>query len=427
MHGFARSATPGDVPALRICVDDNDARGDHSFRYNDYLKDRDSFAPLFRAERLAGRRLRCGCGAPDGPEVGYRLLGNGRIILVRLPGTTADHADWCPLAVCAGHPSVSREARIAAIEEQSDGTFYVSLVDLLDPRAASDGSGEHRTKTRRGNARVTAQLLGLAEYLIWKKGLNKYNPNYVMNWAEFSKGLAAQAACGTVCLGGGPCRPLNEMMYVIPKYTSSKQGEINAAQSLFLSSFGQGQRFILCGEFRKLQSAGEDGFHLYFRHLNTPVSISKDVQERAERSFRIAHRAGRRHFDSKAYRALVIAVCEADPSGIKVCSIAWQLTSRNYILCDSQYEVRLADKIAAEARFAYKPLRRDLSYGVLPDFVLTDTLEPWPLEVLGIDDPNYDAHFGVKQTRYTEHWKAPWQWIAYRDSVIPDLPPRAHD
>lgn len=74
-----------------------------------------------------------------------------------------------------------------------------------------------------------------------------------------------------------------------------------------------------------------------------------------------------------------------------------------------------------------KPLRYDLSEGVLPDFILTDTNEGYsPLEVFGMNHDQYLERKEEKIQFYNEQYGEVgwWSWDATKQDTIPDLPPK---
>ena len=89
---------------------------------------------------------------------------------------------------------------------------------------------------------------------------------------------------------------------------------------------------------------------------------------------------------------------------------------------DSSHELRIAEKLITEKRSFIKPLRYDDEEMVLPDFILTDTRCNTPMEVWGLNTPEYIARKHEKRLIYNEGYEQWWEWNAIDQEDIPNFP-----
>ena len=113
----------------------------------------------------------------------------------------------------------------------------------------------------------------------------------------------------------------------------------------------------------------------------------------------------------------------------EVIDVALMVVSPRYIPLDSGYEAIIEAKLWAEKRAFIKPLRYDGEEDVFPDFLLTDVSgrDFVPLEVFGMNTPDYEARKAIKQAHYAKEYgdKRWWSWDATMNNAelsIPDFP-----
>jgi hypothetical protein len=96
---------------------------------------------------------------------------------------------------------------------------------------------------------------------------------------------------------------------------------------------------------------------------------------------------------------------------------------------DSSLEGVVETMLREQKRKFSKPLRFDADEQTLPDFWLNDLKDEYPMEVFGMNTPDYLQRKAAKIIHYqTEYSKRSgwWQWDAAEDPDarnIPQLPP----
>ena len=126
-------------------------------------------------------------------------------------------------------------------------------------------------------------------------------------------------------------------------------------------------------------------------------------------------------------RVIAVLVLERTKDGnLRVIDLAVQLCNKAFIPCDSSYEVAMANRLVAEGRRFYKPLRLMPGEEMLPDFVLTDTAVATAIEVYGME--LYDAYRlrkEQKQAIYAQRRMPCVEWVPPADLSCVRLPAAA--
>ncbi|WP_313385360.1 DUF1173 family protein [Pantoea sp.] len=114
-------------------------------------------------------------------------------------------------------------------------------------------------------------------------------------------------------------------------------------------------------------------------------------------------------------------------STCRVIDAALMTVSARFIPLDSSWEGVIEEKLWQEKRHFIKPLRYDGEADVFPDFLLKDVpgREIVPLEVFGMNTPDYLARKAVKLAHYREEYGEGnwWCWDAYTAGAANNIPP----
>lgn len=163
--------------------------------------------------------------------------------------------------------------------------------------------------------------------------------------------------------------------------------------------------------------------------------VTEDVWERCEKSFRRELAAWRRN------EGKIIVVAETEPPvksftvtdeksrpeiTANAIDIALMVVSPRFIPLDSSHEATIEKKLWEEERAFIKPLRYDSEEDTLPDFILTDTEseDTVPLEVFGMNTPEYIERKLHKQAQYAEKYGDDkwWSWDATMPDALNNIP-----
>jgi hypothetical protein len=109
-----------------------------------------------------------------------------------------------------------------------------------------------------------------------------------------------------------------------------------------------------------------------------------------------------------------------------VIDAALMTVSSRFIPLDSSWEGVIEEKLWQEKRQFIKPLRYDGEADVFPDFLLKDVpgREIVPLEVFGMNTPDYLERKAVKLEHYREEYGEGnwWSWDAHKADALSNIP-----
>ncbi|EMD1719222.1 MULTISPECIES: DUF1173 family protein [Providencia] len=285
---------------------------------------------------------------------------------------------------------------------------------------------------RTGNSKSSITLLGLAHYM-WEKGqINVWRPVFdkKRNFSWLASRLNKQAELIKI----GKTK-LSDVLLLNASPTGEQQ---DRNKERVISAKNNKQRLviisILHSDPKKALTQIESGKLLLSSPYGFPtLEISQDVFNQTKRSFE-------RELKHWKNGKKAIAIIQTEPpvnydrteKGMNVLArkaevISMQLmaVTDRFIPIDSSYEERLEEKLYAETRSFIKPLRYDLSHGVLPDFILTDTNDGYsPIEVFGMNNDQYLERKNEKIQFYNEQYGEVgwWSWDTTRQDSIPELP-----
>jgi hypothetical protein len=377
---------------------------------------------LERAKKRPGYAV-CGC-KPSSIATPLRLVVRryGKLFhLARWPDEGAKHdATTCPFFAKPGPIVESAGPAQDAIRNTPDGLnakLDISLSVRTVDRVQTSGES---TRTRTAGRR-SAPLLGFLQRIWGDAGLNQWSGGGQRNWGTCNAQVLAQLGEGK--LNG---RPMQEVLHVMRRYEEAQQTAIKTEFEEFLAriqtSAEASERGIVIAEIKSVDQS-KYSFVVKIRQTFESFFAPKDVIEKAAKSFRYAWSM----IGNTDARVIAVLVLERTKDGnLRVIDLAVQLCNRAFIPCDSSYEVAMANRLVAEGRRFYKPLRLMPGDEMLPDFVLTDTAVATAIEVYGMEsDDAYRRRKEQKQAIYAQRRTPCVEWVPPADLSSVRLPAAA--
>jgi hypothetical protein len=273
-------------------------------------------------------------------------------------------------------------------------------------------------------ANESATLLGVLEFLMERAGLHRHVETTQLKWLDVWKRL--DHSLGGVRLRGLGGGPLRELVYVVPyfEYNDRKRIEILETFSVqFPTTATTVPRFLVLGELKQLKNDDSGTLSGEVKHLPCGDILS-DVLK-VELARRHPHAKG--VHSGKTERGIIglFLVERVGRGKLRAIDAALTLVSRDYIPCDSGYEVCIANLLIKAGRRFEKPMGRDPLTDMLPDFILLDTDPVTYLEVWGLDSDDYNKRKTQKRLLYRSNGMRLWEWDARRDKFPPAFPAAA--
>jgi Protein of unknown function (DUF1173) len=220
-------------------------------------------------------------------------------------------------------------------------------------------------------------------------------------------------------------RRLSDLLYVVPAFRVEDQQQINAKLESMMRSHRATAisvpSFLIIGEVTHVTMVGK-ALMVKLRHQARPLWTFPSFGDRLATRYPIAEAiltSG--NAEGRVVGLFMVEVTSED--GLWIKDGALMTCSREYIPCDSSYEVRLANLLTQSRRSFLKPLKIEHGMDLLPDFKLLDCAVPTVMEVWGMNTPEYLAHRQAKIQRYSQLGLRLWEWDAVRYARPPALPP----
>ena len=127
---------------------------------------------------------------------------------------------------------------------------------------------------------------------------------------------------------------------------------------------------------------------------------------------------------AQIYAILHVSVRAGTKPYADVNKVALMRVSERLIPLDSGHEATVEQLLYDNQRSFYKPLRFDSALdAVFPDFWALDMVRDYPMEVFGMNTPEYLARKVVKVAHYNASYPSGWwQWDACVTATLPPLP-----
>lgn len=351
--------------------------------------------------------------------------------LARFPFTGAEHSKDCRFYAPDPGTSGLKSYEKGVVEQRPDGTLKVVLGVGLVRKGSTSADTAPAAPPRPGSvgsSQRTMRLRGLL-HLLWSEAeINVWHPRMDgkrdMGKVHWYLNVAAE----NIVVGK---TRLNDALLVMARNPAG--GDAARNSSRYAQAVKRNRRLVVIAPLAAHTPEREaemwrlpiSGFHGMPR-----LRLPKGSWEICGKSFPrevAAWRAG----------GQVIAIAEIEPQTTKdgglplasVLQLALMQVNAQWIPVESSYELRIADMLVDEGRVFSKPLRFDATAEtVFPDFILTDTETPAPLEVFGRTDEAYEVRKQEKVAYYTAQYGVSgwWCWNAATDPegrCIPPFPP----
>ena len=329
--------------------------------------------------------------------------------LARWPDEGIHHnRDMCSFFAEPSASSTASGAEQDAIRSTPAGLnarLDVSLTVRTVGTGKVDGGAD--TDGKRSASRRSAPLLGFLQHVWQDARLNHWSGGAQRNWGTCSAQILAVLGEGR--LNG---KPMQDAVHVMRRYEESELATIKAEFDTFLGRIrttpAESHRGVVIAEIKAIDQS-KYSFMVRLRQTFETFYASKPLIESAARSFRHALPM----IGKPEARVVAVLVVERTRDGnLRVIDLALQLCNRAFIPCDSSYEVDMANRLVDEGRRFDKPLRRDGSDDMLPDFLLTDTARPVAIEVYGMESNDaYRARKLQKQALYASRNDPSVEWV----------------
>ncbi|MBN7843625.1 DUF1173 family protein [Providencia rettgeri] len=350
------------------------------------------------------------------------------------PHTGSEHNQDCRYYSAWTNAVLAKGYNSDVLTTHSDNSVSIKLKVSLDTKTVtkSDDMKVSKTVTRAGNSKTSISLLGLIHYMWEKAQINVWRPAFDK---KRSPGwLASRLGKQATAIKVGKTK-LSDVLLLNASSTGEQQDRnkerVNKARD-------NKQRLVIISllpkNYKKAMTQVEEGILGLSSPYGFPtLEISKDVFNQTQRRFarELVHWKNGKNTvaviqtETPVNYDLTVKGMNVPARKAEVISMQLMAVSERFIPIDSSYEERLEEKLYEESRSFIKPLRYDLSEGVLPDFILTDTNEGYsPLEVFGMSHDQYLERKEEKIQFYNEQYGEVgwWSWDATKQDTIPDLP-----
>lgn len=385
--------------------------------------------PLLQAKIEIGHAL-CLCTSPN-PQLVIRRVASksgDRFCLATWPNKGTEHATSCRFYHSEDDYAFDRAKRLAAIMVNDDGFSIRPDFSLRRLNAQPTTPLPRASNAPRGASaqRDTMGLLGTLEYLWQTAGLNQWQhsslPSNPARWTNLVTRLTSVLAQGR--LGS---QSLEDITYVVPAFDIDRQEENEAKFTAMLDQHKKTPEatpsFLVIGEVKRVVRS-EKTFRVFLRHHAQSLFMFPSLAGAIATRYPVAESMLLKEDERDDHVVGLFLVEVTDRGNLWVRDAALMPCSREYIPCDSSYEVRLANQLTNERRAFVKPLRLEYDDDLLPDFKLMDTHKPISMEVWGMNTPEYNAHRDEKISRYRARGETLWEWEAWRSASIPVIPPK---
>jgi Protein of unknown function (DUF1173) len=303
----------------------------------------------------------------------------------------------------------------AAIVERDDGSIDIAASTPLKVRAEEREAGVPRAESSSGTGkkRSSAGMLGVLHALWESASLHTWCAGWTRHWSRCWWQL--RNVDGRI-----KGVPLSECLHVVRAWEPARREEIEKELAAFRARLGVREQYryfgYVIGELKGYQPT-EFGFRIELRHMREPFFASRQLMEAVEKSSP-AVVASRENPDA---RVIVLMHVDVAPRGyMRVSDMAMMLTTKQYIPCESSFEVQMANALVEAERDFLKPLRYDGEADTFPDFELLDTSPKTIVEVFGmVGNEGYDRRKAEKQAIYKAKGQPVIEWDTRRP--MPEL------
>jgi hypothetical protein len=346
--------------------------------------------------------------------------------LARFRDTSHLHHKKCQFYATSSEQDGRRGYSRAAVQDLEDGGLRIRLERGLTPPREAAGENPQAIPRARvpGARRDTMSLGGLLDLLWTKADLNSWKGDQASKRWDQKVGNALLRQAETFHVGR---RTLDEAL-LLPAKEGEREHQRN--QSVVHNAYQSGLRLVAIGPLARFDPARDQD--LLQLRLGAPFGVPRLLLDEASRAAlrnSYANELGSWQRGAKVYAIVQMALQAKDQKSradiADVLDVSLMHLSSRFIPLDSSYEGLLEQKLFDEGRSFTKPLKFDHDDAVFPDFWLLDMGGDYPVEVFGMDTPEYLERKAAKFEIYTNLQKYPkgwWYWDVLEQGEIPSLP-----
>lgn len=381
---------------------------------------------VLRRAYQAGQALcsvRCGCRSQLERPL-YISLREGVYHLSRWPGMGSHHARDCRYYSHDRERSGLQCYADGVVKESADGFIHINLANGLAGGANNPRQQLHNLVACGSRHKQAAiSILGLL-HLIWQESdLNVWHPRMD---GRRSFWVIAEHALRAAHRIGNAKGNVGDVM-ITPAEAHSPQADRNRA--IVEAAHAQGKRVFLLGVLARYRTDLDTDLAdspRFAKPFGWPqLYLGDALLERLNQSHAREIAAWK-----DGHRVVVLVQAEvkkAMKSGRLYCralAAGMMEVTAQWIPVESSHERVLEGHLREQTRSFQKPLRFDSgNEEVFPDFWLLDRGEPVPVEVFGMDTPEYNERRRIKTEHYDKHFPGRWViWDAVAGAELPKLP-----
>lgn len=401
--------------------------GGNEYPLDEVLEDPGRYARhLERAKTIQGF-AECGCTeSRPRPKLVIRRH-RDIFLLARWPEQAFRHANGCPFHRKTQGMSGATDSLDAF--RMRDGRHDIRIDASLSVSTLTPTKTVQRTPKGQSTKpqRRSAGLLAFLEFAWEQAGLNVWPGTGARSWNACWSQLTVELAD---CRING--KAADGFLHIMQRWDPARKSEIlsefEAWQARLSPTSAGNPRGILIGEIESHDATAYGG-KVVLRQGTQRFFMSAGLYERLQASFGTAL-AG---IERPEQRCVAVLLVEKSRSNyLTVVDIGAMLANRQFLPCDSSYEVAMADHLVGLRRAFRKPLRHIGRAEVHPDFVLTDVEPETVIEVLGMaGNPEYDSRMASKRQHYRTAGVPFLEWNAVATSIssvrVPPAGTRAAD
>lgn len=368
-----------------------------------------------------GVRPICTCIGARGLELEVRKFETGMPFLARWKGQRASHAPNCPFSLPSHGGDVDRKP---AVELHGGGLSFkvkVTLEPMAEDRPEPPNSISSPASDAAAVARASIELTGMLDDCFEFLGLDTYRPGTVRTHQSVMPALRALSSKSELNR-----KAMSDFVHFAVQGDSLEVWHERRTVMQDRKRPGRKRCLVVVGEISAVRDA-KDGVNVHLRGVDSPFPMDGEMLYDVRTQFRSAWlraRAKNTYGESKVIAIMVITLDEDGSIIVHRCCV--KVLSRQYLLCDSYNEVKVANKLIAYGRAFRKPLSTADGETYRPDFELLDVHCRWIMEVWGLDDQKYLEQKIMKINYWINEIKAKlWQWNALNARAITTFPSMA--
>ncbi|PWK39427.1 DUF1173 family protein [Pseudomonas sp. OV226] len=348
--------------------------------------------------------------------------------LARFRDTSHRHHKKCRFYAPSNQQNGLQGYTREAVQDREDGGLSIRLArSLTPPREAAGENPNHPAapKVRAPGERRNTMSLGALLDLLWTEAdLNTWHGDQPSKRWDQKVGNALLRQAERFHIGH---RTLDEAL-LLPAKKDEHEHQRN--QSVVNNAYQSGLRLVAIGPLARFDPARDE--ELSQLRLGAPFGIPRLLLDEAtsvslRRSY--ANELGAWQRGDKVYAIVQMALQAKNPKSFAdtadVLSVSLLRLSARFIPLDSSYEGVLEQQLVDSGRSFTKPMKFDHDDSVFPDFWLLDMGCDYPVEVFGMNTPEYLQRKVAKFDHYENSQKYPkgwWYWDVFEHGETPPLP-----